>query len=116
MERVSMEMTRNEGMRPGVGPSAANLGLAGLVAGPEKGASLHPKRYRILIVDDARANLDLLAHSLSHLYMLSFATSGEAALKTAANVSFDLVLLDIVMPTMNGYEMCRSCSCLRWGS
>ncbi len=105
-----METTQNEGgMRPGggVGPSAANLGLAGLVAGPEKGASLHPKRYRILIVDDARANLDLLAHSLSHLYMLSFATSGEAALKTAANVSFDLVLLDIVMPTMNGYETCR---------
>ncbi len=87
---------------------AANLGLAGLVAStPKASMALQPKRYRMLIVDDARANLDLLAHSLSHLYLLSFATSGEAALKLAANVPFDLVLLDIVMPTIDGYETCR---------
>ena len=91
----------------GVGANAANLGLGGLVGTPPVKTALLSKRYRVLIVDDARSNLDLLAHSLSHLYMLSFATSGEAALKMAANVAFDLVLLDIVMPTIDGYETCR---------
>ena len=91
----------------GAGANAATLGLGSLIAAPSVKSVLHSKRFRILIVDDARANLDLLAHSLSHLYLLSFATSGEAALKMAANLALDLVLLDIVMPTMDGYETCR---------
>jgi len=88
--------------------SAQNLGLAGLSAFATAERRMEQSaRRRVLIVDDARATLDLLAHTLTHLYNLSFATSGEAAIKLASNIAFDIILLDIVMPTIDGYETCR---------
>jgi len=88
--------------------SAQNIGLAGLssFATAERRMEQSARR-RVLVVDDARATLDLLAHTLTHLYNLSFATSGEAAIKLASNIAFDIILLDIVMPTIDGYETCR---------
>jgi sigma-B regulation protein RsbU (phosphoserine phosphatase) len=62
---------------------------------------------RVLIVDDARPNLDLLVEGLGSDHRLSVATSGEAALQIAARTPPDLVLLDIVMPGLDGYEVCR---------
>lgn len=88
-------------------PTAELLGLAGITSPTTSAASITPTRRRILVVDDARANLDVLASTLSHLHNISFATSGEAALRVAANLSFDLVLLDIMMPGIDGYETCR---------
>jgi len=62
---------------------------------------------RVLIVDDAKANIDILIEGLRLDYKLSVALSGDMALQVAARTPPDLVLLDIVMPVMDGYEVCR---------
>ena len=62
---------------------------------------------RILIVDDAKANVDTLVEALKGEYKLSIALDGEAALRNAEKTPPDLVLLDIMMPGIDGYEVCR---------
>jgi diguanylate cyclase (GGDEF)-like protein len=60
----------------------------------------------ILIVDDTPANLDLLSGMLKDRFRVRAATSGRRALATARTYAIDLVLLDVDMPEMNGYEVC----------
>jgi len=62
----------------------------------------------ILIVDDEQLSLDLLKLALEDEYRLLTATTGLAALEIAARELPDLILLDIMMPEMDGYEVCRS--------
>ena len=62
---------------------------------------------RVLLVDDAKANLDILVEGLKGDHKLSLALNGEMALKIAARTPPDLVLLDIMMPGLDGYEVCR---------
>ncbi|HEX6811259.1 MAG TPA: fused response regulator/phosphatase [Planctomycetota bacterium] len=62
---------------------------------------------RILIVDDAKANVDVLVEALRGEYKLSVALNGESALRMIEKAPPDLVLLDIVMPGIDGYEVCR---------
>jgi sigma-B regulation protein RsbU (phosphoserine phosphatase) len=62
---------------------------------------------RVLIVDDAKANLDILVEGLKADHKLSLAMNGEMALQIAGRTPPDLVLLDIMMPGMDGYEVCR---------
>src|SRR5215472_5372704 len=62
---------------------------------------------RLLLVDDAKVNLDILVEGLKSDHKLSLALNGESALQIAARTPPDLVLLDIVMPGMDGYEVCR---------
>ncbi len=62
---------------------------------------------RILLVDDAKANLDILVEGLKGDHKLSLALNGEMALQIAARNPPDLVLLDIVMPGIDGYQVCR---------
>jgi len=62
---------------------------------------------RILIVDDVPANVDVLVQALRGDYQLSVALDGNAALRMAEKLLPDLVLLDIVMPGPDGYEVCR---------
>ena len=62
---------------------------------------------RILIVDDVKANVDVLVQALRDDYKLSIALNGEAALKSVEKNPPDLVLLDIMMPGLDGYEVCR---------
>jgi sigma-B regulation protein RsbU (phosphoserine phosphatase) len=62
---------------------------------------------RVLIVDDVKANVDVLVEALRDEYRLSVALNGENALRTVEKHPPDLVLLDIVMPGMDGYEVCR---------
>ena len=62
---------------------------------------------RILIVDDVPANIDVLVQALRGEYQLSVALDGASALRTADKLLPDLVLLDIMMPGINGYEVCR---------
>jgi len=62
---------------------------------------------RVLIVDDEPANIHGLAAALGADYDLRFATGGERALALAAELAFDLVLLDVVMPGLDGYEVLR---------
>lgn len=63
----------------------------------------------ILMVDDISKNLQLLGNLLDgEDYSLAFATSGAETLKMLENISPDLILLDIMMPEMDGYEVCQS--------
>ena len=62
---------------------------------------------RLLLVDDAKPNLDILVEGLKGEHKLSLALNGEMALQLAARTPPDLVLLDIVMPGLDGYEVCR---------
>jgi len=64
-------------------------------------------RRRVLIVDDQPGNIHTLAEALRPEYDLFFATNGERALERAQAGGIDLVLLDVVMPGMDGYEVCR---------
>ena len=62
---------------------------------------------RVLIVDDARVNVDVLVEALRADYKLSVALNGATALQSVEKSPPDLVLLDIVMPGIDGYEVCR---------
>ena len=64
-------------------------------------------RRGVLIVDDQPANVRVLAEALRDRYELYFATSGAAALERTAAGGIDLVLLDVEMPEMDGFEVCR---------
>ncbi|MDJ0782642.1 MAG: response regulator [Desulfosarcinaceae bacterium] len=64
--------------------------------------------YNLLIVDDISENIQVLGHALAkEHYSVSFATDGHQALDMIAESAFDLILLDIMMPVMDGYEVCR---------
>ena len=66
------------------------------------------KDARILIVDDTRANLDVLCEFLDgEGYTVSLAPNGEVALRIASRMVPDLVLLDVMMPGIDGFEVCR---------
>jgi sigma-B regulation protein RsbU (phosphoserine phosphatase) len=62
---------------------------------------------RVLIVDDVKTNIDILVEALRDDYKLSVALDGAAALRSVEKNPPDLVLLDIVMPGLDGYEVCR---------
>ena len=64
------------------------------------------QRPRLLLVDDEPTNLQVLRHILQADYRLLFATDGERALQVAREQRPDLVLLDIMMPHMDGYAVC----------
>src|SRR4051812_45361590 len=65
-------------------------------------------RATILVVDDTPDNLTMIAGLLKDTYKVKVANNGERALRAAsAEDKPDLVLLDIMMPGMDGYEVCR---------
>jgi sigma-B regulation protein RsbU (phosphoserine phosphatase) len=66
------------------------------------------KPQRILIVDDERLNINVLADLLKPSYKISAAVNGHQALKVArSDDPPDLILLDVMMPEIDGYEVCR---------
>ncbi len=66
------------------------------------------RKQRVLIVDDASENIRVLAQVLKSMCKISFATNGKEALDlVASGPPIDLVLLDIMMPELDGYEVCR---------
>ncbi len=65
------------------------------------------QRPRLLLVDDEPTNLQLLRQVLDKDYRLLFATDGERALALARAQQPDLVLLDVMMPGMDGHSVCR---------
>jgi diguanylate cyclase (GGDEF)-like protein len=63
---------------------------------------------KVLLVDDTPENLDILGHILKgNGLIISVAPNGEIALKIATQNTPDLILLDIMMPDMDGYEVCK---------
>lgn len=61
----------------------------------------------VLIVDDTEENIDILVGALSDTYELAVAMDGASALEAVEHELPDLILLDIMMPGMDGYEVCR---------
>ena len=65
--------------------------------------------FRILIVDDEPVNLQVLVNMLAlQRYSVTKANSGKEALDAIENQTFDLILLDVMMPKMSGYEVCEA--------
>ena len=67
----------------------------------------HNTKQKVLIVDDEPANLRVLKKILGDLYRLSFAKTGEEALRLVERDLPDLILLDVMMPGMTGFEVCE---------
>lgn len=59
----------------------------------------------ILIVDDTESSVDMLVAALEDAYDVAVVLDGESALETAEDCTPDLILLDIVMPGMDGFEV-----------
>lgn len=62
---------------------------------------------RVLVVDDTEANIDVLVQTLRGEYRLGVAVDGESALRSIEKNPPDIVLLDIMMPGLDGYAVCR---------
>ena len=65
------------------------------------------RRPKILAIDDMPINLNMLGAALSSEFDLQVATSGAMGLALVEKLTPDLVLLDVLMPEMDGYEVCR---------
>ena len=64
-------------------------------------------RATVLVVDDTESNIDILVEALGDDYEVSVAMDGEEALEVVGDEPPDLILLDIMMPGMDGLEVCR---------
>ena len=65
------------------------------------------RRPRLLVVDDQPVNIQAIYQTFSADHQVLMATSGEQALELCLSKQPDLVLLDVVMPGMDGFEVCR---------
>ena len=65
-------------------------------------------RKKILIVDDGRTDIDVLKDTLKDDYKLGIALNGSQALEAVrSRIPLDLIILDVMMPGMDGFEVCR---------
>ncbi|MDR3333633.1 MAG: diguanylate cyclase [Treponema sp.] len=71
----------------------------------EIGSDENHREFKILAVDDDRANVSILHRILSPEYTVLTANSGERALKYAVEEQPDIILLDIILPDMNGFDI-----------
>ena len=75
--------------------------------------SVRAMEASVLIVDDVKANRDLLHETLEPCgYEIILASDGESAVQLAQRVAPDLILLDIMMPGMDGFECCQRLKCI----
>ena len=108
--------TQHSSTSPGVGEDSLQAATAASVTAfwstcmietinDDRSATAAPK---ILLVDDNTANLQVLRGALDgHGWKLLVAKSGQSALDIVRKASPDMILLDIMMPEMDGYEVCR---------
>jgi CheY-like chemotaxis protein len=61
----------------------------------------------VLIVDDTKTNIDVLVQALKTDYRIGVSLNGRDAIQFAKKYHPDLILLDIIMPEMDGFEVCR---------
>jgi putative two-component system response regulator len=66
------------------------------------------QKSRVLIVDDEPGNIKILSSVLAGEYALSVATNGEQALQIANVQSPEIILLDMIMPGMDGIQVCEA--------
>ena len=87
---------------------AASWQVSAAAATPAAPASVAPPDApRILVVDDESINIAILTGALGNSYSIIPARSGQQALTLAVEQRPDLILLDVLMPGMDGYEVCR---------
>jgi putative two-component system response regulator len=67
----------------------------------------HDKTCTVLIVDDTPDNISLLKAALMEDYSIKVATRGQKAIEIARSMPVDIILLDVMMPEMDGFETCR---------
>jgi len=65
------------------------------------------RKHTILIVDDTKENIDVLSGLLIDDYNVKFALNGKMALEVAEKFHPDLILLDVMMPKIDGYQTCK---------
>ncbi len=110
---AGMNSGMNSGVNPDMNPGmhSADPGAAGAGTGSAAGDGAEPARAgkgEILIVDDTAASLKLLSDLLTGAgYHVRQAPNGELALWTAQSRPPELILLDVRMPGIDGYEVCR---------
>ncbi len=68
---------------------------------------MNENKWLILVVDDEPNNLQLMMRILGDNHRLAFATNGVEALEAVQKLNPDIILLDIMMPETDGYEVCR---------
>jgi serine phosphatase RsbU (regulator of sigma subunit) len=106
-QKPEIEAGRGNGTASGTLPRAATAAARG-VLGPAAQAKPVANTASILVVDDAPANLQVLAGMLKDRgYKARPVRNGKLALQAARRDPPDLILLDINMPEMNGYEVCE---------
>src|SRR5205807_2118530 len=72
------------------------------------------KKARLLTIDDSRTYLEFLSSNLeAEGYDVQQATNGEKGLERIRTESFDCVLVDLMMPRLDGIEVCRSINAMR---
>ena len=64
-------------------------------------------KKRVLAIDDGELNIEIIKEVLDDEYNLKTATTGEKALEVAVDFRPDIILLDIMLPGMDGYEVCH---------
>ena len=65
-------------------------------------------KYKILVVDDTPKNIQVISSVLqAQGYSIGFATNGKKALESVGKNNFDLILMDVMMPEMDGFEACK---------
>ncbi|MEI6987192.1 MAG: response regulator, partial [Rhodospirillaceae bacterium] len=83
---------------------------AALPEPPKRAVKTYPAgtpRPRVLVVDDETANIELLAEICGDAHEILTASDGMVALEIAASTKPDVILLDVMMPGIDGYEVCR---------
>lgn len=69
--------------------------------------NVHTIRRTVLVVDDTSDNISLLNEALMDRYTVKVAKSGKKAIEIARSMPVDIILLDVMMPNMDGFEACR---------
>jgi two-component system sensor histidine kinase/response regulator len=91
---------------PHAPPAAPPLPEANVI-GLEPPIAERLKKCTVLIVDDIPSNIEVLAGALKDDYAIKVAITGKKAIEIADSFQLDLILLDIMMPVMDGFEVCR---------
>ena len=88
-------------------PAAASAIAPGVPVSADGAPAAPQRRPRLLMVDDQAVNIQVLYQAFATDHQVIMATSGQQALALCAAQQPDLVLLDVVMPGMDGHEVCR---------